>query len=603
MKKVLLFSILCCLGNVIFAQNYTLKNAHSHNDYEHQQPFYQAFGLGFGSIEADVYLQKDEIFVSHEVKDIHPSRTFRKLYLEPILREASINSNGIRPFQLLIDLKTEGVSTLTALQKQLQPYRQYFDRKNNPNAIQIVVSGERPAPSTWAQFDEIFYFDGRDNETYPTDLQWRVPMISASFRDFSKWNGLGRLPANEYKRLEAFVSKWHAAQKTVRFWGAPDNRTAYISFIKLGMDWIGTDHLEQLSEYLQKLPNNLSLVKPTHEAYYPTFKSDGIQKKSKNVILLIGDGMGIAQIYAGFTGNKGDLNVFRMKQIGLSKTSSADNYNTDSAAGATAMATGQKTNNRYLSVDTKGDSIATLPEVLNRYKIPSGVVVAEEITGATPAGFYAHQPERSWSSEIIKDLLKSPIKLAIGGGNTLISEAQKKANPSTLFLNDLSQLNPANPSKAIVLVQDSLVKPKQKGRGEYLSQAFDKAIAQLSTSKDGFFLMVEGSQIDHGGHANQLPFVVDEMIDFDKVIGKAMAFADKNGETTIIVTADHETGGLTLHDGNFMTGKLEGSFATPDHTGIPVMVFSYGPNSTLFQGFYENNTIFNKILQCFGKGK
>jgi alkaline phosphatase len=115
--------------------------------------------------------------------------------------------------------------------------------------------------------------------------------------------------------------------------------------------------------------------------------------------------------------------------------------------------------------------------------------------------------------------------------------------------------------------------------------------------------MVEGSQIDHGGHANQLPFVVDEMIDFDKVIGKAMAFADRNGETTIIVTADHETGGLTLHDGNFTTGKLEGSFATPDHTGIPVMVFSYGPNSTLFQGFYENNTIFNKILQCFGKGK
>jgi alkaline phosphatase len=603
MKKILLFSILCCLGNVFFAQTYTLKNAHSHNDYEHQQPFYQAFGLGFGSIEADVYLQKDEIFVSHEAKDITPTRTFRKLYLEPILREASLNPNGIRPFQLLIDLKTEGVSTLTALQKQLQPYRQYFDKKNNPNAIQIVVSGERPAPSTWAQFDEIFYFDGRDKETYPTDLQWRVPMISASFREFSKWNGLGRLPANEYKRLEAFVTKWHSAHKTVRFWGAPDNRTAYTTFIKLGMDWIGTDHLEQLSEYLQKLPNNLSLVKTTHEAYYPTFKSDGIQKKSKNVILLIGDGMGIAQMYAGFTGNKGDLNVFRMKQVGLSKTNSVDNFHTDSAAGATAMATGQKTNNRYLSVDTKGDSIATLPEVLNRYKIPSGVVVAEEITGATPAGFYAHQPERSWSSEIIKDLLKSPIKLAIGGGNTLISDAQKKANPTTLFLNDLSQLNPANPSKAIVLVQDSLVKPKQKGRGEYLSQAFDKAIAQLSTSKDGFFLMVEGSQIDHGGHANQLPFVVDEMIDFDKVIGKAMAFADKNGETTIIVTADHETGGLTLHDGNFNTGQLEGNFATPDHTGIPVMVFSYGPNSTLFQGFYENNTIFNKILQCFGKGK
>ena len=110
--------------------------------------------------------------------------------------------------------------------------------------------------------------------------------------------------------------------------------------------------------------------------------------------------------------------------------------------------------------------------------------------------------------------------------------------------------------------------------------------------------MLEGAQIDYGGHADQLPYVVTEVTDFDQVIGKAMAFADSNGETLVIVAADHETGGLTLTAGDYTTGYISGQFSTNDHTAIPIPVFAYGPQSQLFNGVYENTEIFRKILQA-----
>ena len=111
---------------------------------------------------------------------------------------------------------------------------------------------------------------------------------------------------------------------------------------------------------------------------------------------------------------------------------------------------------------------------------------------------------------------------------------------------------------------------------------------------------MEGAQIDHGGHANKLPYVVNEVLDFDKVIGKAMAFADTNGETLVIVTADHETGGLTLTAGDIEKAAVGGQFSTTDHTAVPVPVFAYGPKAQLFTGIYENTAIFRNILQAFG---
>ncbi|RYY55068.1 MAG: alkaline phosphatase, partial [Chitinophagaceae bacterium] len=108
---------------------------------------------------------------------------------------------------------------------------------------------------------------------------------------------------------------------------------------------------------------------------------------------------------------------------------------------------------------------------------------------------------------------------------------------------------------------------------------------------------LEGAQVDHGGHANKLPWAVTELLDFDQVVGKAMQFADSNGETLVIVTADHETGGLTLTGGDYQKGRIMGQFSTGDHTALPVPVFAYGPGSQYFSGVYENTEIFTRILK------
>jgi alkaline phosphatase len=111
--------------------------------------------------------------------------------------------------------------------------------------------------------------------------------------------------------------------------------------------------------------------------------------------------------------------------------------------------------------------------------------------------------------------------------------------------------------------------------------------------------MIEGSQIDWGGHANDTQYIVDEMVDFDNAIGKVLDFAEKDGNTLVIITADHETGGFSLVNGNMQAGTVEGKFTTGGHTGVMVPVFAYGPGAVLFSGIYENTAIFNKMLQAF----
>ena len=139
------------------------------------------------------------------------------------------------------------------------------------------------------------------------------------------------------------------------------------------------------------------------------------------------------------------------------------------------------------------------------------------------------------------------------------------------------------------------------GRGDWLQQALAKTIKVLSKRKEGFFLMAEGAQVDYGGHDNNIAYVSTEVMDFDKTIGDALRFADKDGETLVIVTADHETGGLTLLDGDYTKGYVSGQFSTNDHTALPVQVFAYGPQSFRFRGVYENTALFKKILDSFGR--
>jgi alkaline phosphatase len=325
------------------------------------------------------------------------------------------------------------------------------------------------------------------------------------------------------------------------------------------------------------------------------------------VILLIGDGMGLAQIQAGLSANFGELNIIQIKHIGLSRTEASNSDFTDSAAGATAMATGSKTNNRYIGMNAEGKVLTSIPDSLASFGIKTGVISSGDITDATPAAFYAHQIERSMSQEIAADLQNSHVDILVGSNrksfskNKDINLMEKLAQKGYQYKQNLKEFVDTKSGKQLVLLDDSVTRRKLDGRGEMLKIALVKTTELLSHNKKGFFIMAEGAQIDHGGHANDLPFVVTEQQDFDRLVGEALKFADQDGETLVIVTADHETGGLSLLDASYKKGMVRGNFSTDDHTNIMVPVFAYGPGSESFLGVYPNTEIFNKIIQVYGR--
>ncbi|RZK74110.1 MAG: alkaline phosphatase, partial [Pedobacter sp.] len=333
-----------------------------------------------------------------------------------------------------------------------------------------------------------------------------------------------------------------------------------------------------------------------HKPYLPSFQTDGTKVSPKNVILLISDGAGFSQIWAAATANGGMLNVTGLKQVGYSNTAAANDYNTDSAAGATAMSTGEKTNNRFIGMDKSGNKIANIIEMLSEKGIRCGIISNDKITGATPSSFFAHQTERDLSDKIAEDIINSPAMLIVGGypkafdDTTLSGKVKSSGFEVSAGLAELKN-TPVN-KRAICFENDA-----EDGSFRMIEPAFDIAVSRLKENgKKGFFLMVEGAKIDAGGHSNNVKQCIDEYLSFDRLVGKAIAFADQDKETLVIITSDHETGGLIIVDGNYDKGSVLSSFTTTDHTGLPVPLFSYGPGSTNFNGFLQNSDIPNKII-------
>ncbi len=337
------------------------------------------------------------------------------------------------------------------------------------------------------------------------------------------------------------------------------------------------------------------------------------QQKKPNIILLIGDGMGITQLSTAFY-YKEDPNVARFPVVGLSRTSSSKEKITDSAAGATALACGKKTYNGAIAVNEQGDSLATLVELLSLRGYQTGLVATSSITHATPACFYAHVPSREMEEEIAAQLMQSEVDFFAGGGRTFFTDRKDKRNllQQERFVIETEKLGAtdlaAGKRYGFLLAEDGMPKV-QDGRKNFLKDATQLALKYFRQQEKPFFLMVEASQIDWGGHANDGEYIVEEMLDFDAAIGAAVDFSDADKNTLVVVTADHETGGFTLAaerkkipfqgmQSNYADIRFD--FSTMGHSAAMVPVLSKGVGERQFSGIYQNTGIFHRIMALAG---
>ncbi len=339
------------------------------------------------------------------------------------------------------------------------------------------------------------------------------------------------------------------------------------------------------------------------------------QVRAKNIILLIGDGMGLAQISTSFYYQEAKPNFARFKHLGFINTSSSSHKITDSAAGATAFASGKKSYNGAIGVNADTVSIPTILELANDKELSTGIIATSSITHATPACFYAHVPSRNMHEDIAQQLVESNVDFFAGGGLQFFQNRKDGANYyDSLLAHDVVVDTTAlgSPKElcqecqyGYLLAADGMPRMLD-GRGDFLPNATKLGIDYLARDEDGFFLMVEGSQIDWGGHANDAEYIITEVQDFDKVIGLALDFAEKDGNTLVVVTADHETGGFALSSAPKEDGQgsnydsIKGTFSTGGHTTTLIPVFAYGPGAENFGGIYQNTEIFHKMLEASG---
>jgi len=334
-----------------------------------------------------------------------------------------------------------------------------------------------------------------------------------------------------------------------------------------------------------------------------------------NVILCIGDGMGLAHITAArirLMSMGGRLAMDSMPITGLVTTCSADKLITDSGAAATALATGHKTNNGMIGVAPDGTRLRTILEACQAKGLSAGLVVTSSVTHATPAAFGSHTSSRSDEVGIATQLLGNRIDVLLGGGREfflpdtitgshrtdhrdLIAEAIKAGYQ---YLSTGKQLEQTAGVRLLGLFQmgqltgDSL-EPS-------LAEMTAAAIKALRQDTDGFFLMVEGSQIDWGGHRNNAEAVIHEVIQFDAAVKACLDFAAADGHTLVVVTADHETGGMSVTGGLLHGDSLQIGWQTTDHTASQVPIYAFGPQAVRFTGVLDNTDIPKKIALILG---
>lgn len=341
-------------------------------------------------------------------------------------------------------------------------------------------------------------------------------------------------------------------------------------------------------------------------------------RRPKNVILMIGDGMSLMHVYTAWVANRGALYITDCHpHVGLAKTLCADKLITDSGAGGTFLATGKMTRYHSIGVDAEGRPAPSLVDFAKDNGMGAGMAFTCRIWDATPSDFNCHQVDRDKEFDVAADYADCRMDYVCGGGwkklverpdgRNIMKELEARGYNLAYTWEDAQKLG----QLPIFALTDEVDTPLPADRGDRLAQSSLKGLDLLKaqTSKQipkdqrtkGFFFMIEGSQLDDYGHFNDLPMLMEETHDFDRTVGAVLEWAARDGETLVVVTADHETGGLTLVDGDLGRGEVQCKFSTTGHSGIMVPVYAYGPGATCFDGVYTQGEVNEKIKQLLSK--
>ncbi len=330
-------------------------------------------------------------------------------------------------------------------------------------------------------------------------------------------------------------------------------------------------------------------------------------QRPKNIILLIGDGMGVGQVTLARLAAQADgktLIMDTMKTAALVQTRSADSVMPDSAAAGTALATGWKTNNDMVSMLPDSTSVASILEVAQDLKKSTGLVTDTDVVDATPAVFAAHVRSREELPAIAGQILQHKVDVLLGGGRAFFIP-QSRTGSRRKDESDLLA-RAAQGGYAVIGTRGELAQGRSgrvlglfnmgaltAGVSEpTLAELAQKAIQLLSGNRRGFFLMVEGDHIDEKAHAHDATGVIQQLREFDAAVGVALAFARSRKDTLVVVTADHETGGLVVLPS--APGSPEAwsvAWSTNDHSGNNVPLLADGPGASEFGGVMDNTEI------------
>ncbi len=336
----------------------------------------------------------------------------------------------------------------------------------------------------------------------------------------------------------------------------------------------------------------------------------------KSIILLIGDGIGIGHITAARCagpGRDGRLAMDTMPVTGLGLTHSANALVTDSAAAGTALATGGKTSNGTISQTPDGRRLESILEIARDMGKSTGIVSDKFITDATPAAFVAHVPRRGQREDIAAQMIASGVNVILGGGKqdfvpksaggarsddrNLLDEAGKLGFD---VFETADAMTASAAERIIGLFAPSTMTGKRPE--PTLPEMTAKAISTLARNGKGFFLMSEGGKIDSEAHANNAEEVVREMLTFDDAVRASLDFAKKDSSTLVVVTADHNTGGMSVHEPNQDNPKFTAGWTTGGHSANMVPIYAFGPGAELFTGTHDNTEVPRIMAKLWGKG-